>query len=129
MNGGLAAFGRVPELGQDARRGHRRLDRGRVRGTRDAGALGAESPGHLVLLGGRPGVVVLAVDDHDRQARRRGGLGQLIGAVRAVSRYRAMHDEMDRAGPQRPLAQERDDVVVGAIGPGLRLKLRRARTA
>src|SRR5581483_12488498 len=71
-------LGRVPELGQRARRGGRRLDGGGVRRGRDAEPAGAEPLGHLLLGGGGPGVVVLAVDDQYRQVQ----LGQFGGPVR-----------------------------------------------
>src|SRR5207248_6902218 len=49
--GGIRArgLGRVPELGQRARRGGGRLDGGGVRGRRDAQPASAEPAGHVLL--------------------------------------------------------------------------------
>jgi NAD(P)-dependent dehydrogenase (short-subunit alcohol dehydrogenase family) len=56
------ALGSVPEVGQRARRGLGRLDRGRVRGTGNADPLRAQPQRHVLLDRRVPGVVILAVD-------------------------------------------------------------------
>ena len=78
--------------------------------------------GGLILLGGRPGVVVLAIDDERGQAGRDRSR-QLIGAVGAGQQEPGQHEEVHRARAQGALLEERDDVLVGALGSGLRFML------
>jgi len=91
-----------------------------VRRRRDADPLRAEPPGHPVLRGWRPGVVVLAVEHQDGRAARIGKRSRLVGAAEQVLPHR---DQALGTAAQHPLAQEGDDVRWRAVGHGLRLEV------
>jgi hypothetical protein len=113
-------LGRIPELRQRARCGGGRLDGGGVHGRRDAQPAGAESPGHVLLRGRGPGVVVLAVDDQHRDLIEPRELGR---PVRRGEHVLGHQDQPVRVVAQHPLAQERDDVVGDSGRDGLRLQV------
>ena len=113
--------------------GVRGLDGRGVGRAGDAGAFGVQAPGHPVLDGGGPGVVVLAVDDQDgqRSARgvdRGGRVRAASSSVRSgqVSRYRAIAirpiGQVWRARSRRNV----DDPLIGAsawpAAPALRAR-------
>ena len=118
-----AALGRVPELRQGAGRGDRRLDGRRVRGARNAGALGAELPGHPVLHRRRPRVVVLAVHHHGWQPGRDQALASSPVRSGQSSRYRASTIRL--TGQVRSVRSRRNAMMCSSVrlGPGLRLVL------
>src|SRR5262249_14244292 len=76
-------FGVVPERREGTRRRLGRLDGGGVRGAGDHDLARAQPLGHHGLLLRVPGVVVLAVQDQDGQARAARHLGELVDAVGA----------------------------------------------
>src|SRR5690606_6147189 len=76
-----ALGGLVPEGGQGGRGGFGGLPGGGVGGAGDDDLGGVEAFGHRGLDGGLPGVVVLAVEDEDAEARVGGVLGQFVDAV------------------------------------------------
>src|SRR5262252_5366203 len=123
MNRGPSVLGAVPEPREDAGRRYRRLHGWRMCGSRDACAVGAQALSHLVLLFGWPRVVVLAIHNYGRQVRRTGRNGKLVGAVDAAQQVPGDRDVVNWAGPERPLPQEGDDVIIRAVGTSLRFEL------
>jgi hypothetical protein len=87
------------------RRGCRGLDVGVVRRAGDAGAPRAQPRGHVLLHGGRPGIVILAVEHECRDAAR----GELFGPVRGTQQVPGHGGEPGRIAGEHPLPQERDD--------------------
>jgi len=91
-----------------------------VRSRRDADALRTKPPGHPVLRGRRPGIVVLAVQDQDRRAAEVGKCRDLVGAAEQV----LAHGDQALGGvAQHALAQERDNRRGYPVGDGLRPQL------
>ncbi len=109
------------KLGQRAGRRGRGLHGGGVHGARDADPARAQPPGHVLLCGGRPGVVVLAVDDQHRQLAE---LGQLGGPVRRGEHVTCHQDEAVRIVAEHPPGQERDDRSRHSGRDRLRLQVR-----
>src|ERR1700761_7295545 len=74
-----------------------------VGGAGDTDPGGAQAAGHLFLGGGRPLVVVFAVEDEDGDAQLAGQLGGAVGRAQQI----LGHDlETDRIVAEHTLAQE-----------------------
>ena len=114
---GQRRLGGIPELGQRTGRRGGRLDGGGVHGRGDAQAAGAEPPGHVLLRGRGPCVVVLAVDDQHRDLIEPRQLGR---PVRRGEHVPGHQDQPVRAVAQHPSAEERDDMAGDSGRDGLR---------
>ena len=98
-----------------------RLDGGGVHGARNAHPAGAQPPGHLLLRGRGPGIVVLTVDDQHRDLAQPGQLGRPVRGGEQVPGHRHQPDRVVALHPPR---QECEDLSGDVGRDSLRLQVR-----
>ncbi len=112
----LAVLRGSPEGRERAGRGLGGLDRRRVTGARYADPVRAKPPGHALLDGRAPCVVVLPVED---QERRPAEVRELRRAIRAGQQVLSHGHQPGGAVAHHPLVQERNQVLGNPVCPGL----------
>jgi len=105
-----------PECRERAGRGLGGLDRRGVTRARYADPVRAKPPGHALLDGRAPGVVVLPVQDQDGQPAE---VRELRRAIRAGQQVLAHGHKPGGAVAHHPPVQERDQVLGNPVCPGL----------